>query len=58
MRRSRCSPTDPNRTMLPDGPPTGGHVHVEGPMADLAYALLMIAGFALLVLTLRGLDSL
>ena len=44
--------------MLPDGPPTGGHVHVEGPMADLAYALLMIAGFALLVLTLRGLDSL
>lgn len=27
-------------------------------MADLAYALLMIGGFALLVLTLRGLDSL
>lgn len=44
--------------MLPDGPPTGGHVHVEGSMADLAYALLMIGGFALLVLTLRGLDSL
>jgi hypothetical protein len=28
------------------------------PMADLAYALLLIGGFALLVLTLRGLDSL
>jgi len=27
-------------------------------MADLAYALLLIGGFALLVLTLRGLDSL
>lgn len=44
--------------MLPGGPPIGGPVHVEGPMADLTYALLMIAGFALLVLTLRGLDSL
>ncbi|WP_232662407.1 hypothetical protein [Pseudonocardia sp. TRM90224] len=28
------------------------------PMADLAYALLLIGGFALLVLALRGLDSL
>jgi hypothetical protein len=28
------------------------------PMADMAYALLLIGGFALLVLTLRGLDSL
>jgi hypothetical protein len=27
-------------------------------MADLAYALLLIGGFALLVLMLRGLDSL
>jgi hypothetical protein len=31
---------------------------VEGSMADLAYAVLLIAGFAILVLTLRGLDSL
>ncbi|MEJ3658802.1 hypothetical protein WEH80_38190 [Actinomycetes bacterium KLBMP 9759] len=28
------------------------------PMADLAYALLLIGGFALLVLMVRGLDSL
>ena len=31
---------------------------VEGSMADLAYAVLLIGGFAVLVLTLRGLDSL
>jgi hypothetical protein len=31
----------------------------EGPpMADLAYALLLVGGFALLALTLRGLDAL
>jgi hypothetical protein len=30
----------------------------EFPMADLAYALLLTGGFALLVLMLRGLDSL
>ena len=31
----------------------------EGPpMADLAYALLLAGGFALLALTLRGLDAL
>jgi hypothetical protein len=27
-------------------------------MADLAYALLLVVGFALLALTLRGLDAL
>jgi hypothetical protein len=32
---------------------------MEGPpMADLAYALLLGGGFALLALTLRGLDAL
>jgi hypothetical protein len=31
---------------------------VEASMADLAYAVLLIAGFTLLVLTLRGLESL
>jgi hypothetical protein len=32
---------------------------VEGPsMADLAYALLIVGGFALLALMLRGLDAL
>lgn len=32
---------------------------MEGPsMADLIYALLLVGGFALLALTLRGLDSL
>jgi hypothetical protein len=30
----------------------------RGSVADLAYVLLVIAGFAILVLTLRGLDSL
>jgi hypothetical protein len=40
------------------GPPSGGRVPVEGSMADLAYGVLLIAGFAILVLTLRGLDSL
>jgi len=38
-------------------PPTGGGV-TEGSVADLAYALLIILGFALLALTLRGLDAL
>ena len=38
---------------------SGGLVVVEGPrMADLAYVLLIIGGFALLALTVRGLDSL
>ncbi len=35
-----------------------GNVLWRGPMADLAYALLAIVGFALLVLVMRGLDSL
>lgn len=30
----------------------------EGPMADLAYASLLVAGFVLLLLTLRGLQRL
>ena len=29
-----------------------------GPMADLAYAVLLIAGFLVLALTLRGLEKL
>ena len=37
----------------------GGPRPREGvPMADLAYALLLITGFALLVLMVRGLDAL
>jgi hypothetical protein len=33
--------------------------HTGGPpMADLAYALLLVGGFALLALMLRGLDAL
>ncbi len=31
---------------------------MEGPVADLAYALLIIIGFALLALTLKGLERL
>jgi hypothetical protein len=31
---------------------------VEEPVADLAYALLILVGFALLALTLRGLERL
>lgn len=31
---------------------------MEETMADLAYALLLVGGFALLALVLRGLDSL
>ncbi|HWM03926.1 MAG TPA: hypothetical protein VNP92_16445 [Actinophytocola sp.] len=30
----------------------------RGPMADLAYAVLLVAGFVLLALTLRGLEKL
>ena len=36
---------------------TGGH-REEEPVADLAYALLIVVGFALLALTLRGLERL
>lgn len=36
------------------GPVWKGH----GLMADLAYAVLLIAGFAVLILTLRGLERL
>ncbi|HEY0816239.1 MAG TPA: hypothetical protein VGE11_23435 [Pseudonocardia sp.] len=36
----------------------GGHHHVEGSVADLAYALLIIVGFALLAFTLKGLERL
>lgn len=36
------------------GPVWKGH----GPMADLAYAVLLIAGFLILALTLRGLEKL
>lgn len=40
-------------------PPTGGAHPSRGTlMADLAYVLLIVAGFAVLVLTLRGLDAL
>jgi hypothetical protein len=35
-----------------------GGRHEEEPVADLAYALLIIVGFALLALTLRGLERL
>ena len=34
------------------------HTREGPPMADLAYALLLVGGFALLALMLRGLDSL
>jgi hypothetical protein len=44
--------------MLPHGSPTGGPVHVEGPMADLAYVLLILGGFAVVVVALRGLNEL
>ena len=36
---------------------TGGRPEEE-PVADLAYALLILVGFALLALTLRGLERL
>lgn len=36
----------------------GCHVYGGFEMADLAYAVLLIGGFALLVLLVRGLDSL
>jgi hypothetical protein len=39
----------------PSGRPSGKE---HGPMADLAYAVLLVACFALLVLTLRGLERL
>ncbi len=47
MARACCAP------LRPTGPLTGRIM-----MADLAYALLLIGGFALLVLMLRGLESL
>ena len=34
------------------------HTREGPPMADLAYALLLVGGFALLALMLRGLDAL
>jgi hypothetical protein len=37
---------------------TAGHRDVEGSVADLAYALLIIVGFALLAFTLKGLERL
>ncbi len=53
--RSRVRPTT-----LHYGPPRrrGRDVFGGFDMADLAYALLLIGGFALLALMLRGLDSL
>jgi len=51
-----------NRPMLAGARPpprwTAFGVEECSRMADLAYALLLIGGFALLVLMLRGLDSL
>jgi hypothetical protein len=39
--------------------PSGGLLVTEGPsMADLAYVSLLVGGFALLALMLRGLDAL
>ena len=51
-RGPRGVPAAETRTVVsdaPEGPP---------PMADLAYALLLVGGFALLALMLRGLDAL
>jgi hypothetical protein len=39
-------------------PPMGRPRPGRGMMADLAYAVLLIAGFLLLALTLRGLERL
>jgi len=57
----RCGPTRSGRR----GRPSSTARHDDGPgsdggceMADLAYAVLLIGGFAVLVLMLRGLDSL
>jgi len=46
--------------MLASGWPPSGRPRVEGhaPMADLAFTVLLIAGFAVLALTLRGLEKL
>jgi hypothetical protein len=44
--------------MLPNGSPTGAQVDVEGLMADLAYVLLILGGFAVLVVAVRGLNEL
>ena len=50
-RGPRGVPAAETRTVVSDAP--------EGPpMADLAYALLLVGGFALLALMLRGLDAL
>lgn len=48
-----------HRRCFPTGPPPGRDAFSGGvTMADLAYALLLIGSFALLVLMLRGLESL
>jgi hypothetical protein len=39
-------------------PLRGGDRSEEAPMADLAYGLLLVAAFAVLVLVLRGLEGL
>jgi hypothetical protein len=49
--RPARGPATETRIVVSDAP--------EGPlMADLAYALLLVGGFALLALMLRGLDAL
>jgi hypothetical protein len=48
----------PAHTSL-DRPPSGRPTWREhGPMADVAFAVLLIAGFLVLALTLRGLEKL
>jgi hypothetical protein len=39
-------------------PAAPGGLREEEPVADMAYALLIIVGFALLALTLKGLERL
>jgi hypothetical protein len=54
FRRPRCRATLASFGRRRGGPVWKGH----GPMADLAYAVLLIAGFLVLALTLRGMEKL
>ena len=54
-----CAAASARYTLASFGRRTGDPVWREhGPMADLAFAVLLVGAFAVLVLTLRGLEKL
>ena len=56
---STCRRPDTGSTLASFGRRRGGPLWKgHGPMADLAYAVLLVAGFLFLALTLRGLEKL